>query len=50
MYRGAIQYKGIWLAPGSLSHQLHTERKFKELDQHLKALDEKERLLLEGTQ
>lgn len=48
MYRNAIQYRGTWLAPGSTAHQLHTDKKFKELDQHLKALDEKEKRLMEG--
>lgn len=48
MYCGAVQYKGSWLAPGSLCHQLHTDKKFKELDQQIKALADKERKLLEG--
>lgn len=48
MYRNAIHYKGTWLAPGSQAFQLHQDKKFKELDQHLKALDEKERKLVEG--
>ena len=46
MYRDAIKYGEGWLASGSLAHKLHTEKKFKELDQHLKALDEKEKRLL----
>lgn len=48
VYRNAIHYKGFWLAPGSLAHQLHTDKKFKELDQHIKAVEEKDRKLLEG--
>lgn len=48
MYRGAVQYKGSWLAPGSLCHQLYTDKKFKELDQHIKTLEEKERKLEKG--
>lgn len=45
MYRGAVQYRGVWLAPGSESLQLFKDGKFKELDQHLKAQDEKRRIL-----
>lgn len=49
MYRNAVQYKGIWLAPGSRAFQLHQEKKFKELDIHMKEVDEREkRLLSEG--
>ena len=48
MYRGAVEYKGTWLAPGSQAIQLYQDRKLKELDQHLKALEENERKLLEG--
>jgi hypothetical protein len=47
VYRNAIEYKGTWLAPGSRAHQLHTEKKFKELDQHMKEVDERDRQLLE---
>lgn len=46
VYRGAVQYKGVWLAPGSHAFQLYKDKKFKELDQHNKALDEKERELI----
>lgn len=45
MHRNAIPYKGTHLAPGSDSHRLHTERKFKELDQHLQRQDENEERL-----
>lgn len=38
VYRGAVQYKGVWLAPGSHAFQLYQDKKFKELDQHNKAL------------
>ena len=48
MYRNAIQYKGTWLAPGSRAHQLHTDKKFKELDQLMKEVAERDRKLLEG--
>lgn len=27
MYRGAIFYKGTWLAPGSHAHQLYQDKK-----------------------
>lgn len=47
MYRNAVQYKGIWLAPNSQAFQLHTEKKFKELDQHMKEVDERDRKILE---
>lgn len=50
VYRGAVEYKGVWLAPGSLAHQLYMDKKLKELDQHNKALDQKERELLEKYQ
>lgn len=46
MYRNAVQYKGIWLAPGSRAFQLHQEKKFKELDIHMKEVDEREKRLL----
>jgi len=48
MYRGAVFYKGTWLAPGSHAIQLYQDKKFKELDQHLKTLEENERRLLGG--
>lgn len=48
MYRNAVEYKGVWLAPGSESYRLFHEKKFKELDQHQKLLAENERKLIEG--
>lgn len=39
MYRNAVKYKGIWLAPGSYSLELYKEKKFGLLDKHLKELD-----------
>lgn len=39
MHTKAIKYRDNWLAPGSDAFLLHQERKFKELDQHLKQLD-----------
>jgi hypothetical protein len=47
MYLKAINYKGDWLAPGSTAYQLHQERKFKELDTHMKAVKEAARKLEE---
>lgn len=49
VYRNAIHHKGFWLAPGSLAHQLHTDKKFKELDQLMKEVAERDRILTEGT-
>lgn len=34
-----IEYKGVFLASGSKAYELYTDKKFKELDQHLKQLD-----------
>jgi hypothetical protein len=48
VYRNAIHYKGIWLAPDSRAHQLHTDKKFKELDELMKEVAERDRKLLEG--
>ena len=46
MVKGAVFYRGSWLAPGSLALELHANRKFPELDKHLKELDQKERDLI----
>ena len=46
MYLKAIQYKGVWLAPGSTAYELYQDRKLKELDQHLKQLEANELALL----
>lgn len=43
VYRGAVQYKGTWLAPGSQAFQLYQDKKFKELEQLMKAVADKER-------
>lgn len=40
--RNAVEYRGVLLMPGSHARQLHDEKKFKELDQHMKELDLKE--------
>lgn len=42
MYKSAIPYKGLWLAPASVAHQLHQDGKFKDLDLHVKAVLAKE--------
>lgn len=39
MHIKAVKYRDTYLAPGSDAYLLHQERKFKELDQHLKQLD-----------
>ena len=48
MYVKAVKYKDGWLAPGSRAYELYQERKFKELDQHLKEVEERARKLIEG--
>lgn len=47
MYRNAVQYKGIWLAPNSQAFQLYQDKKFKELDQLMKEVAERDRKILE---
>lgn len=42
MYKSAIPYKGLWLAPASVAHQLHQDGKLKDLDLHVKAVLAKE--------
>ena len=49
VYRGAVQYKGVWLAPGSHAFQLYQDKKFKELDQLMKEVAERDRKLTEGS-
>ena len=46
MYRNAVQYKGVWLAPNSQAFQLYHDKKFKELDIHMKEVDEREKRLM----
>ena len=51
MYRNAVQYRGQWLAPGSTAFDLYHDKdpaKRRQLDQHLKAIEEKEKKLLGG--
>jgi hypothetical protein len=43
--KNGIIFQGVLLAPGSLAHKLHTEKKWKELEAHMKALDQKKRQL-----
>ena len=43
--KNGIIFKGELLAPGSLAHKLHTEKKWKELEAHMKELDDKKRKL-----
>lgn len=43
--KGAILFQGIYLMPGSVAHKLHTEKKYQELQQHMKELEEKKRKL-----
>ena len=45
MIKGSINYKGVWLAPGSLAHALYQEGKRKELDLLVKSVAEKDRKL-----
>lgn len=37
MYRKAVKYKDVWLAPGSEAYQLYHDKKFNELEKLLKA-------------
>lgn len=43
--RNAVLYRGVLLMPGSLARQLYDGNLFKELDQHMKELDLKEKRL-----
>ena len=44
----AVLYKGVWLDPNSRAFQLYQDKKFKELDQHMKECDERARKLEKG--
>lgn len=46
MHLKAVKYKDTHLAPGSEAHALHADKKFQELDQHLKKLDAEAKALL----
>ena len=48
MYLKAVNYKGMWLAPGSRAFALYEERRFSELQEHLKQVNENEKKLLAG--
>ncbi|UPW35825.1 hypothetical protein QE320_gp023 [Pseudomonas phage EM] len=39
MFRGAVKYKGTWLAPGSIAMELYLDKKLDKLDKHLSELD-----------
>lgn len=41
--KNAINYYGTWLVPGSVAHKLHTEGKLKELAEHMRELNLKEK-------
>lgn len=45
--RNQIIFQGVLLAPGSHAHKLHTEKKWTELNAHMKELEQK-RQQLEG--
>lgn len=48
MYRNAVLYKGVWLAPGSEAKELYDSKEWAKLDKHLAALDKAKRKM-EGT-
>ena len=41
-----VKYKDVWLAKNSDAYAMWEKKDFKQLDQHLKALDQKEKDLL----
>lgn len=43
--RDAVLYQGTYLMPGSHAHHLWTTKQWKELDQHMKELAEKDKKL-----
>lgn len=43
MYKNAVKYRDVWLAPASKGMELYHDKKFKELDSLLKELDRKDR-------
>ena len=43
----AVLYKGVWLAKGSDARELHDKGDFQKLDKHMKALDQKEKDLID---
>lgn len=50
MYKDAVEYKGVWLAPGSQAFELYHSKDPKaraKLDAFMKEVDERERRLLQ---
>lgn len=41
MDKRAVKYKGLWLMPNSDAYRLYHEKKMKELDKHLKDVNER---------
>lgn len=41
----AIWYRDCWLAPGSRAHALHSEGKMKELAEHMRDVERRDREL-----
>ena len=48
MNKRAVKYKDSWLDPNSRAYQLHQEKKFKELDQHIKECNARAAALEKG--
>ena len=46
MYNSAVKYRDTWLAPASKGLVMFQDKKFKELDKHLKELNQKELQLI----
>lgn len=45
MYRDAVNYKGVWLAPGSLAMELFKAKKMDALDKLLRETEDSKRKL-----
>ncbi len=45
MHKKAVKYKDCWLDPNSRAYELLRDKKLKELDRHMKEVDEKDRAL-----
>ena len=41
----AIWYRGSWLAPGSRAHALHSEGKLKELAEHMREVERRDKVI-----
>ena len=51
MYKNAVHYKGVWLAPGSQAFELYHSKDPKarqKLDQHMKEVDARDKALTQG--